>query len=70
MAIDVAVSDGGNVKNGTIVTLVLPTGPVASGINREYEKLGLSDSELLAKYGDKFDHISYYTLGNNTIIGG
>jgi hypothetical protein len=61
MAVDVAVSDGGNVKNGTITTIVLPTGPVASGISRDYEKLGPSDAELLAKYGDRFDNPRYYS---------
>lgn len=61
MAVDVAISDGGHVRNARILVMCLPTGPVALARDDRQEIAGPTDAELLAKYGDRFDDPRYYT---------
>ena len=55
-------------KTGTVVVCCQRTG-VFKTINPTYEK-NISYNTLESRYTNRFDDVTYYTIGNNTIIGG
>jgi hypothetical protein len=59
---DIAEAVSANeIKNGTVVVTVYPTGPTASNNNNNsvYNKPVIADIEN--KYADKFDDLTYYS---------
>lgn len=55
-------------KNGTLIVSCMRTGEYKS-IDSEFE-LPLGYSSFEAKLTSRFDNVTYYTIGNNTVIGG
>lgn len=54
-------------KNGSIVVSCLPTGSYKK--NEEVFEASITYNALEGKLGNRFDDVTYYTLGNTTIIG-
>lgn len=71
MANDIAEAISANeIKNGTALVGCLPTGFSDKFTNNDSVSNKPTILDIEAKYDTKFDDISYYTLGNSTIVGG
>lgn len=70
MSVDVVTNASGvnNIKNGTVVVYCMPTAEYDT-INPTFNKT-LSYSDLENKYTNRFDDVTYYTVGTTTIVGG
>lgn len=69
MAIDIQKSiTSNNIKNGTLITTCTITGQYSLQNNNVSNLPSINQIEDI--YDTRFDDIAYYTLGNNTIIGG
>ena len=58
------------IKNGTLVVSTKVTGPTENDKLNTYVLNTPTIEEIEDKYDDRFDDVTYYTIGNNTIIGG
>ena len=59
---------GSSIKNGTVVLSASPfTNSFQYNNTNVYNKPIINDIE--SKYNDRFDDITYYTLGQNNLIG-
>lgn len=69
MANDIGLSKSGEaIKHGALVVAPSPfTNSFQTNNTNVYNKPVISDIEN--KYDNKFDDISYYTIGSGTIIG-
>jgi len=63
-----AINSSETPKNATIVVSCQNTGEYKT-INSTYET-SISYVNIESKLTNRFDDISYYTLGNSTIVGG
>ena len=52
------------------VCSAMPTGKRSSLLKFGYYSQNLTIENIESKYDDRFDDISYYTLGNSTLVGG
>lgn len=55
-------------KTGTVVVFCQRTGTFNT-IDPTYEK-NVTYNTLESLYGDRFDDVTYYTIGTSTIVGG
>jgi hypothetical protein len=55
-------------KTGTVVVCCQRTGTFNT-IDPTYEK-NVSYNNLESLYTDRFDNVTYYTIGTNTVVGG
>lgn len=62
------VSGQENQKTGTVVTYCQRTGEFNT-VDPTYEK-SITYNTLESKYGNRFDDVTYYTIGTATIVGG
>jgi hypothetical protein len=70
MKIDIIKIDntrGINNKNAVVSTSVTGRSSILS-VRPNYP-LDLTISNIESKFGDRFDDITYYTIGNSTLIG-
>jgi hypothetical protein len=67
--IDEAIS-ANEIKNGTAVVGCLVTGFSDKFTNNTSVSNKPTIADIQDKYDARFDDISYYTLGNSTIVGG
>lgn len=58
------------INNKRAICSAMPTGAVAKRLIRPNLPVNLTIENIENKYDEKFDDITYYTLGNTTIIGG
>ena len=59
---DIAEAVSANeIKNGTLIVSVYPTGPTSSNKNNETVSNKPSIADIENKYSDKFDDPTYYT---------
>lgn len=59
---------GSSIKNGTVVLSASPfTNSFQYNNANVYNKPIINDIE--SKYNDRFDNITYYTLGSNHLVG-
>lgn len=70
MSVDVVTNVSGidNIKNATAVVYCMPTANYQT-LDATYEK-SLSYSDLENRYTNRFDDVTYYTVGTTTIVGG
>lgn len=70
MSVDVVTNVSGvdNIKNATAVVYCMPTANYKT-LNATYET-SLSYSDLENKYTNRFDDVTYYSIGGATIVGG
>jgi len=61
------VNNANPIKNGTLVLYCTKTGFYK--VENTYVNNLPSISAIEDKYDDRFDDLSYYTLGQNTLIG-
>jgi hypothetical protein len=57
-----------NQKTGTVVVCCQATGAFNT-IDPTYEK-SMTYNSLESKYSNRFDDVTYYTVGSSTIVGG
>jgi hypothetical protein len=69
MANDITKAISANsIKNGTSVVSCTTTGEYS--LLNTYVKNTPTISDIEAKYDNRFDDITYYTIGTSTIVGG
>ncbi len=59
-----------DIKNGTVVVTIPPTGPTAKLKNNNYVLNTPAIASIQSKYDDRFDDITYYCIGSGTLLGG
>lgn len=71
MANDITVAISGvAINDKRAVCSTLPTGKSAKLLIRDDYPVDLTIENIQDKYTDKFDEITYYTLGTGIIVGG
>lgn len=68
MANDIQVSISGVIKNGTLVASCLKTGKYSK--LDTYAQNNPTMNEIQNKYDNRFDDITYYTIGGSGVIVG
>ncbi len=59
-----------DIKNGTVVVTIPPTGPTDNLKNNNYVLNTPAIASIQSKYDNKFDDITYYCIGSGTLLGG
>lgn len=69
MSNDISLANSGElIKHGTLVVAISPFNNSFQANNNSVKNTP-TINEIENKYDDRFDDISYYTIGDSTIIG-
>jgi len=70
MAIDIIAIESGNpINNTSAICSALPTGKYSKLIVRPNYPVDLTIENIEEKFTDRFDDITYYTIGSDTLVG-
>lgn len=70
MKIDISrIDNSRGINNKNAVMSTSPTGRSSILTLRPNYPVNLTIANIESKFGDRFDDITYYTIGNTTIIG-